>query len=106
MIIIPSMLFMSQVELNEKESQVKDLRANIQTQQFETSKAKSELKTTLENIEQLKRSFSGDGTDWETEKAALLKRAEDAEAALKPVTDELSSLKHQINSMTSAIFGK
>ena len=51
MIIIPSMWFMSQAELNEKESQVKDLRANIQTQQSETSKAKSELKTALESIE-------------------------------------------------------
>ena len=94
MIIIPSMLFMSQAELNEKESQVKDLRANIKTQQSETSKAKSELKTALENIQQLKQSFSADKTGWETEKAALLKRAEDAEATLKPVTDELSSLKH------------
>ena len=34
------------------------------------------------------------------------KIAEGAEAALKPVTDELSGLKHQINSMTTAIFGK
>ena len=60
----------------------------------------------MENIEQLKQNFSVDRTGWETEKAALLKRAEDAEAALKPVTDELSGLKHQINSMTAAIFGK
>ena len=37
---------------------------------------------------------------------ALLKRAEDAEAALKPVTEELSGLKQQINNMSSAIFGK
>ena len=106
MIIIPSMLFMSQAELNEKESQVKDLRANIQTQQSETSKAKSKLKTALENIELLKQNFSTDRTSWETEKVDLLKRAEDAEAALKPVTDDLSGLKHQINSMSSAIFGK
>ena len=97
---------MLQAELNMKESQFNDLRANIQTQQSETSKAKSELKTALENIEQLKQSFSTDRTGWETEKAALLKRAEDAEAALKPVTDELSGLKHQINSMTTTIFGK
>ena len=97
---------MSQAELNEKESQVKDLRANIQIQQSETSKAKSELKTALENIEQLKQSFSTDRADSETEKAALLKSVEDTEAALKPVADELSGLKHQINSMTSAIFGK
>ena len=60
----------------------------------------------MENIEQLKQNFSTDRTGWEIEKAALLKRVEDAEAALKPVTDELSSLKHQINNMTSASVGK
>ena len=97
---------MSQAELTEKDSQMNDLRANIKTQQSETSKAKSELKTALENIEKLKQDFSADKTGWETEKAALLKRAEDVEAALKTVTDELSALKHQINSMTSAIFCK
>ena len=47
-------LFMLQAELSMKESQVNDLRDNIETQQSETSKAKSELQTTLENIEQLK----------------------------------------------------
>ena len=44
--------------------------------------------------------------DWETEKAVLTKKAEDAEAALKPVVDELTGLKWQINAMTSAVFGK
>ena len=43
---------------------------------------------------------------WETEKTALLKRAEDAEATLKPVTEELSGLKQHVNQMTAAIFGK
>ena len=45
-------------------------------------------------------------TGSDIEKAALLKREEDVEAALKPVNEELSGLKHQINSMTAAIFGK
>ena len=89
-----------------KESQVVDLRQNIQSQQEETSKAKSEPKTALENIEKLKKDFSAERTGWETEKATLLKRAEDAKDVLKSVTDELSGLKHQINSMTAAIFGK
>ena len=66
---------MLQAELSMKESQVNDLRANIETQQSETSKAKSELKTAWENIEQLKQNFSTDKTGWEIEKAALLKRA-------------------------------
>ena len=97
---------MSQAELVEKDSQLNDLKANIKTQQSETSKAKSELKIALENIEQLKQNFKTDKNGWETEKAALLKRAEDAEAALKPVTDELSSLRQHINNMSSAIFHK
>ena len=41
----------------------------------------------------------------ETEKATLLMRADNAENALKPATEELSSLKRQIDAMTSAIFG-
>ena len=89
-----------------KEFQVVDLQQNIQTQQSETSKAKSELKTILEETEKLKKDFNGERTSWDTEKAALLKRAEDAEAVLKSVTEELSGLKRQINCMTTAIFGK
>ena len=57
-------------------------------------------------MEQLKDGFKSERADWETEKAVLLKRAEDAEAALKPVAEELSGLKHHVNAMTSAIFGK
>ena len=97
---------MSQTELTEKDSQLNDLKANIKTQQSETSKAQSELRISSENIEQLKQTFSADKDSWETKKAALLKRAEEAEAALKPVTDELSGLRHQITNMSLAIFGK
>ena len=57
-------------------------------------------------MEQLKDGFKTERTNWETEKAALLKRAEDAEAALKPVAEELTGLKHQVNTMTAAVFGK
>ena len=35
----------------------------------------------------------------------MLKRAEDAEAALKLVEEELTGLKHQVNAMTAAVFG-
>ena len=55
---------------------------------------------------QLRDGFESEWADWKTEKTALLKRAEDAEAALKPVAEELTGLKRQINAMTSAIFGK
>ena len=60
----------------------------------------------MENIEKLKQDFSADKTGWETERGTLLKRVEDAEAALKPVIDDLSGLKHEINCMTTTIFVK
>jgi hypothetical protein len=40
------------------------------------------------------------------ERAALLKRAENAEGRLKPVTEELLGHKRHIYQMTHAIFGK
>ena len=95
-----------QADVNKKESQIADLQENIKFQQAEASKAKEELTGALTALEQLKDSFKGERADWEAEKATLLKRAEDAEAALNPVTEELTGLKRQINAMTSAFFGK
>lgn len=57
-------------------------------------------------MERLKGTFNKERADWETEKAGLTKKAEDAEAALKPVVEELTGLKRPINAMTSAMFGK
>ena len=57
-------------------------------------------------MEKLKEGFKKERADWDIEKAALQKRAEDAEAALYPVVEELTGLKRQINSMTTAVFGK
>ena len=91
--------------MTNKDSQITDLQENIKSQQAETSKAKEELKGALTAMEQLKDGFKGKRADWEAEKTTLLKRAEDAEAALKPVAEELSGLKRQINAMTSAIIG-
>ena len=89
-----------------KESQTADLLEILKLQQEETSKAKEELKGTLSAMEQLKEGFKIERTNWETERAALLKWAEDAEATLKPVEEELMGLNHQVNSMTTAVFGK
>ena len=98
--------YLFQAELIKKDSQITDLQENIKSQQAETSKVKGKLTTALKTMEQLKEYFKGERSDWETEKSTLVKRAEDAENALKPVTEELGSLKQQINAMTSAIFGK
>ena len=95
-----------QAELKTKESQVGDLQENLKSQQAETSKAKEELTSALSVMEQLKKDFKKERADWATEKSALTKRAEDVEAALKPVVDELTSIKRHVHAMTTAIFGK
>ena len=92
--------------MTKKDSQIADLQENIKSQQDETSKAKDELKGALTSMEQLKDGFKNERACWETEKATLLKRSEDVEAALKSVAEELSGLKRQINAMTSAVFSK
>ena len=69
-------------------------------------KVKDELTLALANIEKLKKDFEKERSDWDAEKAILEKRATDAEAALNPVTEELSGLKQQIDAMTIAVFGK
>ena len=99
-------VYILQAELNVKESQVVDLQENIKSQQSETSKVKAELTTALAETEKQKKDFKAKQASWETEKSALLKRAEDAEAALKMVAEELAGLKHQVNARTVAIFGK
>lgn len=89
-----------------KEDRITDLQETLKTQQTEIDKAREELTSALSITEQLKEGFKKERADWATEKAALTKRAENAEAALKPVVDELTAVKRQIHSMTAAIFGK
>src|SRR4051812_18589575 len=95
-----------QAELKVKENQIADLQENLKSQQAETSKTKEELTSALGSMEQLKEGFKKERADWATKKTALTKKIEDAEAALKPVTDELTSVKQQVHAMTAAIFGK
>ena len=78
----------------------------MKSQQAETTRARDELKPALTTMKQLKEWFKSERANWDTEKAGLLKRAEDAEAALNPVIEELTGLKRQISAMTSAVFGK
>src|SRR3954467_14842886 len=95
-----------QAELKAKENQLADLQENLKSQLAETSKAKEELTSALSVMEQLKEGFKKDRANWATEKNALIKKIETAEAALKPVTDELTTVKRQVHAMTAAIFGK
>ena len=55
-------------------------------------------------MEKLKETFNKERADLETKKASLTKKAEEVETALKPVVEELTGLKRQINAMTSAVF--
>ena len=101
----PSTVFM-QAEVRIKEDRITDLQETLKTQQAETDKAREELTSALSITEQLKEGFKKERADWATEKAALINRDENAEAALKPVVDELTAVKRQVHSMTAAIFGK
>ena len=94
-----------QAELSKRDAQTADLQENVKSQQAEASKAKEELTNALAAMEKLKETFNKEHADWETEKAGLTRKAEDAEAALKPMVDGLTGLKRQIDAMTSAIFG-
>ena len=82
-----------QAELSKKETQVADLQETIKTQEAETSKAKEEMTNALAAMEKLRENFKSEWVGWDTEKATLLKRTEDAEAALNPVVEELTGLK-------------
>ena len=95
-----------QFDLRNKETRNIDLQNNVKSQQEEATKTKEELTKSLAAMEKLKESFNKDRAEWEIEKSGLIKSAEDAKAALKPVVEELAGLKRQINAMTSAIFGK
>ena len=97
---------MLQAELRNRDARNSDLQENVKSQQAEAAKAKEELTQALAVMEKLKESFNKDRANWETEKSGLTKRAEDVEATLKPIVDELAGLKRQVNAMTSAIFGK
>ena len=89
-----------------KEDRITGLQEALKTQQAETEKTREELTSALSITEQLKEGLKKERADWATEKAALIKRAENAEAALKPVVDELTVVKRQVHSMTVVIFGK
>ena len=94
-----------QADLSKKDSQIAELQENIKSQHAETSKAKKELTSALTAMKQLKENFKSERAGWNAKKETLLRRTEDAEAALNLVTEELTGLKRQINAMTSAVFG-
>ena len=92
--------------MTRRAAEVTELRNRLAATETAAAKAKEELALNLTSAEKLKKDFEAERSAWEVQRNALEKRAKDAEAALNPVTQELASLKQQIELMTSAIFGK
>ena len=95
-----------QAAINQFESEISELKTRLKTQENETQKANSKFEFSVSAQEKLKKKFEAERKAWADEKAALLNRAEQAEATLAETTAELSGLKCHVSQMVSAIFGK
>ena len=95
-----------QATINHFESEITELQNRLASQELEIQKSNSKFEFSVSEQEQLKKNFESEKKIWADEKAALVTRAETAEASLAEATAELSDLKHQISRMVSAIFGE
>ena len=95
-----------QAAIKQFESEISDLKNRLKTQETETQKANAKFESSVAAQEKLKKKFETERKTWAEEKAALVSRAEQAEAALTERTAELSGLKRHVSQMVSAIFGK
>ena len=75
-------------------------------QQITRSAANDKWRVAVIELEKARAELTAYQKTAESEKTALIKRADDAESWLKTVSDELQTLKNHISRMTSAIFGK
>ena len=76
------------------QSQLVDAKTRLENQESETWKADSKFQFSLAEMEKLKTSFEAERNAWAEEKTALTQQA------------ELTSLKHGVSQMVSAIFGE
>ena len=88
------------------ELEMSELKNRLKTQETETRKANAKFESNIAAQETLKKKFETERKTWAEEKAALVSRAEQAEAALTERTAELSGLKRHVSQMVAAIFGK
>ena len=95
-----------QAIISQFESEIVDLKNHVAAQEIETQKANSKFEFSVSEQEKLRKNFESEKKIWADEKAALVTRAETAEASLAEATTELSDLKCQISRMVSAIFGE
>src|SRR3954464_13423712 len=94
-----------QATISQFESEIADLKSRLAAQELEIQKANSKFEFSVSEQEKLKKNFEAKKKAWADEKASLVTQAETAEASLTEANIELSSLKHQISQMVSAIFG-
>ena len=90
--------------ISQFESEIVDLKNRVAAQETETQKANSKFEFSVCEQEKLKQNFESEKKIWADEKAALVTRAETAEASLAEATAKLSDLKRQISRMVSSIF--
>lgn len=83
-----------------------DLHLQVQTAARLREEAESSSSAWKEKFEAATNELNAVKVSFEDEKTTLLKRAEEAEGQLAPVTKELNMLKLHINKMVGAIFGK
>ena len=95
-----------QATISKFELEIADLKNRLATQESEIEKANSKFEFSVSEQEKLKQNFESEKKIWADEKAALVTRAETAEASLAEATAELSDLKRQISRMVSSIFGE
>ena len=88
------------------EADISELKNRLKTQETETRKANAKFESSVAAQEKLKKKFETERKTWAEEKAALVSRAEQAEAALTEKTAELSGLQRHVSQMVSAVFGK
>ena len=95
-----------QATINHFESEITELKNRLAAQELEIQKSNSKFEFSVSEQEKLKKNFESEKKTWADEKAALVTRAETAEASLAEATAELSGLKRQISRMVSSIFGE
>ena len=88
------------------EADISELKNRMKTQETETRKANAKFESSVAAQDKLKKKFETERKTWAVENAALVSRAEQAEAALTEKTAELSGLKRHVSQMVAAIFGK
>ena len=88
------------------ESSLAGLKKNLAEQQNARTASEEKYRLALADMEKMKADHQKFEKKANADQAAILKRAEQAEAKLEAVLQELSGLKKHVSNMTQSIFGK